>query len=237
MYSQTYRLSQDVNLKLAQVEKNMGNMTNLVNEATSKLDAANNSVSVATRRLEEANKILKETKDLLNEIKNQGIVKMTAITVDQKPKIYYPDSEALLTIGLGIQVSSPSNFPVYYESNIVNTAESIINISGRTYNFDDFAKATNAQTNLDIPFWDVKPQTLGTDASKVGLWVGLREFPFQRKGILLTGSMEPVTFEVVLKIQLIQAHNNLVMDQTIVRLDFKITGDQVSVTIVSGSLA
>lgn len=222
LYSQTYRLSQDSNLRLAQVEQDVEEMHVLVNEATSKLDTANRIVAEANMKLDEADKTLKEAETLLTDIKNHAIVNITSISVDQKPQVTYLNGEALLMTRLRINVPSPSRFPVYYESNIADPKESTINISRRAYNFEEFAEVTNAQTSAESPLWNEKPQTLVTDTPEVFLWIALRGFAFQRQGIILTEPKENATVIMGLKIQIIQAHTGLVMDQTLVRLDFEL---------------
>lgn len=222
LYSQTYRVSQDSNLKLAEMEQDLREITALASEAASKLDAANKAFSEANRRLEEADKVLKETESLLHEIRNQGIVNITSVTIDQKPQIYYFAGEALLTARLGIKVSSPSRYTVYYESSIVDISESTLNLSGRTYPLPEVARTTNAQTDPETPVWNETPKALGTDIPQVALWVGLRGLAFQRHGILLLNPKEDVTVGVSLKIQVTQAHTNLIMHQEVVRLVFEI---------------
>jgi hypothetical protein len=222
LYSQTYRLSQDSNLRLIQVEQDVGEMHVLVNEATSKLDTANRIVAEANMRLDEADKTLKEAETLLTDIKNRAIVNITSISVDQEPQVTYLNGETLLMARLRINVSSPSRFPVYYESNIADPKESTINISRTAYNFEELAKVTNAQTSAESPLWNEKPQTLGTDTPEVFLWIALRGFAFQRQGIILTEPKENATVTIGLKIQIIQAHTGLVMDQTVAQLDFEL---------------
>mgnify|MGYP001065648739 CR=1 FL=1 len=232
LYSQAYRLSQDSNLRLIEVKQDIERMTALVNEATSKFDAANKLVSEADRKLVEADSILKETEELLEEIRNQGIANITSITVGQTPQIYYYSGEALLTVGLNLSISSPSKYPAYYESNIVDTTKSVVNVSGQSQNFEEFARITNAQTEPEEPIWIQRPNTLGTDTNPVTFWIGLREFAFQRRGILLTASRENVTIWVDLKIQVVQAHTNLVIDQATVHLKFElISGGKALVTL------
>jgi len=219
-------------LRLTEVRQDIERMAVLVNEATSKFEAANKLVSEADRKLEEANNILKETKELLKEIKNQGIANITSVTVDQTPRIYYYSGEALLTVGLNLKVSSPSRYLVYYESNIVDTTGSTINISGRGYYLDEFAKVSNAQVGMETPNWSGKPEALGTDTNPVTFWIGLKEFAFQRKGILLTSSRENVTIGISLRLQIIRAYTNLVMDQITVHLVFELgSGGKASATV------
>lgn len=233
LYSQTYRVSQDSNLKLAEMEQALREVDALASEAASKLDAANKVFSEANRRLEEADRVLKETESLLHEIRNQGIVNITSITIDQKPQIYYFAGEALLAARLGIKISSPSIYTVYYESNIVDISESILNFTGRTYGLPEFARTTNAQTDPDTPAWNGTPKALGTDLPQVTLWVGLRGLAFQRHDVLLPNPKEDITVGVNLKIQVTQAHTNLIMHQEVVRLVFEIRASgQSSLRIV-----
>jgi len=222
LYSQTYKLSQDSSLRLAEAGRSLEEVNILVHEANSKLDAANKISSEGNRKLEEANKLLKETEDLLKEIRLHGIAYITSITVEQKPEIHYLTGELLLTVRLNFNASSLSRFPVYYEDKIIDTTESSINISGQTYSFDEFAKTTSAQTDLETPHWSDRPKTLGTDTPQVAVWIGLRGFAFQRQGIVLADPKENMTIGVDLKLQLIQAHTNLVMERTAIHLDFEL---------------
>lgn len=233
LYSQTYRLSQESNLKLAEMKQDLREATALANEAVSKLDAANKVFSEANRKLEEADKILKETESLLHEVRNQGIANTTSITIDQRPQIYHFAGETLLAARLNVKVSSPSRYTVYYESDIVNGSESILNFTGRTYGFAEFARTTNAQTDPETPVWNERPKTLGTDVPQVTLWIGLRGLAFQRHGVLLLNPKEDVTVGVSLRLQITQAHTNLVMHQAVVNLVFEIgSGGQSSLRIV-----
>lgn len=222
LYSETYRLSQDSNLRLIQVEQDLGEMHVLANEATSKLDTANRIIAEANMKFDEANQTLREAGTLLTDINNHAIVNITSISVDQEPQVTYLNGEALLMTRLRINVSSPSRFPVYYESNIADPKESRINISRGAYNFEELTEVTNAQTSSESPLWNEKPQTLGTDNPEVFLWIALRGFAFQRQGIILTEPKENATVTIGLKIRIIQAHTGLVMDQNLVQLDFEL---------------
>lgn len=225
LYSQAYRLSQDSNVHLAEVSQDMREMDVLVNEATSRLDAANRVFADASRKMEEAKSILRETEVLLSEVRNHGIVNITSMSIEQKPQIQYLNGEALLATKLTMNISSPSRFPVYYESSIVDTAESTVNLSGRMYKLVDFAKVSNVQTNSENPLWDEKSTVLGTDVSQVTFWIGLRSLAFQRQGIVLVNPKENVKVRIDLRIQILQAHTNLVMHQITTDLDFEFGPD------------
>lgn len=225
LYSQAYRLSQDSNMQLAEVSQNMREMDVLVNEATSRLDAANRVFADASRKMEEAKSIMRETEVLLSEVRNHGIANITSMSIEQKPKIQYLKGEALLVTKLTMNISSPSRFPVYFESSIVDTAESAINLSGRIYKFVDFARVSNVQTNSESPLWDEKSEVLGTDVPQVTFWIGLRGLAFQRQGIVLANPKENVKVRIDLRIQILQAHTNLVLHQRITDLDFEFGPD------------
>ncbi|MBS7622049.1 hypothetical protein KEJ39_00005 [Candidatus Bathyarchaeota archaeon] len=234
MYSQTYRLSQDSNVRLNEAGKVLMEATVLASEAASKLDAANKILLEANRRLEEVDNVMKETKSLLSEIERQGVVNITSMAVDDMPRLYYFAGEPLLGVRLVMKVSSLSKYTVYYESSIVEISSSSMNFSGRVYGLAEFARITNAQTDLEAPIWNQETRALGTDIPQVAFWIGLRGLAFQRHGVLLLDPKENVTLVLNLKIEIIQAHTSLVMHQASLRLLCEIgPREQISLRIVA----
>jgi hypothetical protein len=233
LYSQTYRLSQDSNVRLSETGQLLMEATTLASEAASKLDAANKILSEANRKLEEVDDIMRETKSLLSEIERQGAVNMTLVSVDDKPRICYFAGEPLLAVRLVMKVSSLSKYTVYYESSIVEISGSSLNFSGQVYGLAEFARITNAQTDLEAPIWNRETEALGTDIPEVALWIGLRSLAFQRHGVLLLDPKENVTLGLSLKIEITQAHTSLVMHQALFHLVFEIgPRERISLRIV-----
>ncbi|MEM3003950.1 MAG: hypothetical protein QXK96_01465 [Candidatus Bathyarchaeia archaeon] len=209
-------------MRLSETGQLLMEATTLASEAASKLDAANRILSEANRKLEEVDYIMRETKSLLSEIERQGAVNVTLVEVKDKPQVCYFAGEPLLAVRLSMKISSLSKYTVYYESSIVKITESSLNLSGRVYGLAEFARITNAQTDLEAPIWNQETKALGTDVPEVALWIGLRSLAFQRHGVLLLEPKENVTLVLGLKIEITQAHTSLVMHQTLLHLAFEI---------------
>ncbi|MGQ9543647.1 MAG: hypothetical protein ACUVTM_06150 [Candidatus Bathyarchaeia archaeon] len=233
LYSQAYRLSQESSLKLDEAKKSLEDATILIKEASSRLDEAKQIASEGRVKIDEANRMLRETEELLKEIRRQGIIRINSVTVDGELKTVYFAGEPLIASRVKISVASPSDLPIYYESRIVNPVESKINFSGAKYNFIEYVKFTDAQPSGGAPVWDAHPTSLGTEVSEIYFWIGLRSLAFQRKQIFLSDPKTDMTVWVDLKIELLQAHTNLVLNQAKARFIFEFkTGGQASVRLV-----
>ncbi len=233
LYLQTYRISQESKLELEITKQKLEEVDELLSEVDSKLQTANKLFSEATQKLQNTERILKDTEDLLAEMVNYTILEVNLIDLQQKPEIHYLNGEKLLASKLSLEISSPSKYPIYYESNIVNVAESTIEVNDQPQSFIEFVKISNAQTDTENPVWDEDVKALGTDNQKVVLWIGLRGLAFQRQGILLPEPDNNTTVSIKLQIKIVQAHTDLVMNQKTIDITFQLSPEAQSSIISS----
>ncbi|MBS7625477.1 hypothetical protein KEJ51_00290 [Candidatus Bathyarchaeota archaeon] len=232
LYSQAYRLSQESSMKLDEAKKSLEGATQLIREASSKLDEAKQIASEGKAKIDEANRILSETENLLKDIRRQGIIYINAVSVDGSPQTMYFAGEPLIAVRVRMSIASPSNIPIYYESKVVNPIESKINFSGATYSFNEYVKVTDAQPSRGAPSWSAQPTSLGTEVTELYLWIGLRSLPFQRKQIFLSDPKTNMTVGVELKMELLQAHTNLVLNQAKVYIMFEFKCGEASARLI-----
>jgi len=223
LYSQTYRISQESKLELEATKQKLAEIDELLSEVNSKLETANELFSEGTRRLQNADDILKDTEDLLAEVVNYTIINVNFIDLQQKPEIHYLNGEKLLASKLSLEISSPSKYPLYYESSIVDVAECIIEVNDQPQRFTEFVRISNVQINTEVPDWDEDVKALGTDNPKVALWIGLRGLAFQRQGILLPEPYDNNTVSIKMQIKIVQAHTDLVMNQKTININFQLS--------------
>jgi hypothetical protein len=162
------------------------------------------------------------------------IINMKLIDLQQKPEIHNLYGEKLFASRLLMEISSPSKYPIYYESSIVDIQECIIKINDQPQSFPEFVRITNAQNNLETPIWDNKLKAIGTDNPKVALWIGLRGLAFQRIGILLPEPDNNTTVSIKLQIKILQAHTNLVMNQETINIIFQLS-PEAQTSIISSN--
>lgn len=223
LYLQTYRISQESKLELEATKQKLAEIDELLSEVNSKLETANELFSEGTRRLQNADDILKDTEDLLAEVVNYTIINVNFIDLQQKPEIHYLNGEKLLASKLSLEISSPSKYPLYYESSIVDVVECIIEVNDQPQRFTEFVRISNVQINTEVPDWDEDVKALGTDNPKVALWIGLRGLAFQRQGILLPEPYDNNTVSIKLQIKIVQAHTDLVMNQKTININFQLS--------------
>ena len=233
LYLQTYRISQESKLELEITKQKLEEVDELLSEVDSKLQNANKLFSEATQKLQNTERILKDTEDLLAEMINYTILDVKLIDLQQKPEIHYLNGEKLLASKLSLEVSSPSKYPIYYESNIVEVEESTIEVNDQPQRFIEFVEISNAQTDTENPVWDEDVKALGTDNQKVVLWIGLRGLAFQRQGILLPEPDNNTTVSIKLQIKIVQAHTGLVMNQKTIDIIFHMSPEAQSSIISS----
>ncbi|WP_455280537.1 hypothetical protein [[Eubacterium] cellulosolvens] len=223
LYSQTYRISQESKLELEAAKKKLIEVEELLSEANSKLETASELFSEASKRLQEAHDIQEDTKKLLTEMFNQTIINVNFIDLQQKPEIHHLHGEKLLTSRLLIEISSPSKYPIYYESSIVDIPECIIKVNDQPQSFTELVRVSNVQNDLEMPVWDNELRAIGTNNPKVALWIGLRGLAFQRQGILLPEPDNNTTVLIKLQIKIVQAHTDLVMNQETINITFQLS--------------
>ena len=233
LYLQTYRISQESKLELEITKQKLGEVDELLSEVNSKLKTANKLFSEATQKLQNTERILKDTEDLLAEMVNYTILDVNIIDFQQKPEIYYLNGEKLLASKLSLEISSPSKYPIYYESSIVDVTESTIEVNDQPQRITEFVKISNAQTDNENPVWDEDVKALGTDNQEVYLWIGLRGLAFQRQGILLPEPNENTIVSIKLQIKIVQAHTDLVMNQKTINIIFSLSPETPSSIISS----
>ena len=233
LYLQTYRISQESKLELEITKQKLADVDELLSEVNSKLETANELFSEATQKLQNTERILTDTEDLLTEMINYTILDVNLIDLQQKPEIHYMNGEKLLASKLLLEISSPSKYPIYYESSIVDVVESTIEVNGQPQSFTEFVKISNAQTDTENPVWDEDVKALGTDNQKVVLWIGLRGLAFQRQGILIPKPDNNTTVSIKLQIKIIQAHTDLVMNQKTIDITFHMSPEAQSSIISS----
>jgi len=232
LYSQAYRLSQESSMKLDEAKKSLEEVTQLIKEASSKLDEAKQIASEGKTKIDEANRILSETENLLRDIRRQGIIYVNAVSVDRPPQTMYFAGEPLIAVRVRMSIASPSNLPIYYESKIVNPAESKINFSGATFSFSEYVKVTDGQPDGETPVWSTQPTSLGAEVKELYLWIGLRSLAFQRKQIFLSDPKTNMTVVVELKMELLQAHTNLVLNQAKAQIIFEFKCGEASARLI-----
>lgn len=223
LYLQTYRMSQESKLELEVTKQKLAEVDELLHDVNSKLETANELFSEATRRLQNTERILKDTEDLLAEMVNYTIINVNLIELQQQPEIHYLNGEKLIVSKLSLEILSPSKYPIYYESNIIDVKECTILVNDQPQRFTEFVKISNVQTNTEIPDWDEDVKALGSDNPKVALWIGLRGLAFQRQGILLPEPDNNTTVSIKLQIKIVQAHTDLVMNQKTANIIFQLS--------------
>jgi hypothetical protein len=233
LYLQTYKISQESKLELEITKQKLEEVDELFSEVNSKIETANELFSEATQKLQNTERILKDTEDLLAEMVNYTILDVNLIDLQQKPEIQYLNGEKLLASKLSLEISSPSKYPIYYESSIVDVAESTIEVNDQPQRFTEFVKISNAQTDNENPVWDADVKALGTDNQEVSLWIGLRGFAFQRQGILLPEPNNNTIVSIKLQIKIVQAHTDLIMNQKTINIIFKLSPEVQSSIIGS----